>query len=65
MKANSYINIPAIGKDISLFTTAQLQQKLYNEPRRLKGIEFIHLKDEIICTLLGLQDRNISTTMLP
>ena len=65
MKANSYINIPAIGEDASLFTSAQLQQILCNEPRRLKGIDFLHLKDEIIFTLLGLQDRNVNITMLP
>ena len=65
LKRSNYSYIPTIGKDASLFTYNQLEQIVQYEPRRLKGIDFLHLRDKIMFILLGLQDNNKNITILP
>ena len=54
-----------MGEDASSFSTIQLEVILKDEPRRFKGIDFLHLDDTSIFSLFGFATRQGKGGTLP
>ena len=54
-----------MGEDASSFSTIQLEVILKDEPRRFKGIDFLHLDDSSIFSLFGFATRQGKVGTLP
>ena len=65
LKQDNYACIPTCGEDATQFSYSQLEWIVRFEPRRLRGVDFIHLDDNKIFELFGFASKAERTGNLP
>ena len=63
--ATNYRRMPSIVKDAIFFTAHQLQEIFEEEPRRLRGIDLLHMGNCTNLALFGFADRENRIGKLP